>query len=286
MNLRKQHTKLTQLFFEAKISSPEVEAKLLLCHILDIPFPNFMLHQDREISDQELNRIDSDSKERLTGRPIQYIIGNTEFYGIELYVSEAVLIPRPETEVLVHTILNRIKPECGNILDLCTGSGAIALALQAELNYPCQITAVDLSPEAIKQCQQNIDRYKADFPNRPITLLEGDLFGPIQNQKFKIIVSNPPYVTEEEYDELEKNVKDFEPKMALTAPDRGLEIIKRIANEAPNYLEEGGVVMCEMGFWQGEEVKEYFAKLFLNVEIINDYTGRDRFVLASNPDAK
>ena len=279
MNLKQQYTELTQIFFETKITSPEMEAKLLLCHLLNIQFSNFVLYQSRLITDQELEQISLCTEERLTGRPIQYIIGNTEFYGIELQVSEAVLIPRPETEVLVHTILNRIKPQTGNILDLCTGSGAIALALQAELNHPCQITAVDLSPEAIKQCQQNIDRYKGDFPDRPITLLEGDLFSPVPDQKFKIIVSNPPYVTEEEYSQLEKNVKDFEPKMALTAPDQGLEILKRIAEQAPNYLESDGVIMCEMGFWQGEEVKKCFELHFNNVEIVKDYTGRNRFVL-------
>jgi len=280
MNLRKQHAKLTQIFSDAKISSPEVESKLLLCHLLNIQFSNFALLQDHEINNQELEQITRCTQERLTGRPIQYIIGNTEFYGIELFVSEAVLIPRPETEVLVHTILNRIKPQSGNILDLCTGSGAIALALQAELTYPCKITAVDLSPAAIKQCRKNIDRYKADFPERPITLLEGDLFKPVSGEKFKIIVSNPPYVSEDEYDVLEKNVKEFEPKMALTAPDRGLEILKRIAKEAPHYLEADGTIMCEMGFWQGEEVRSTFEEVFQHVEIIKDYTGRDRFVLA------
>jgi release factor glutamine methyltransferase len=280
MNLRKQHAQLTQIFANAHISSPEVEAKLLLCHLLSLDYSNFMLHQDLQMTETDLEKLENCVTERLTGRPIQYIIGHTEFYGIELAVNESVLIPRPETEVLVYTILNRIKPNSGNILDLCTGSGAIALALQNELNYPCEIVAVDLSPQAIKQCRLNIDRYKQKFPERPITLLQGDLFAPIGNQKFSIIVSNPPYVTEEEYLQLPTNVKEFEPKMALTAPDCGLEILKRIAKEGPSYLETDGVIMCEMGDWQGEEVEKTFRQYFTHVEIIKDYTGRNRFVLA------
>lgn len=269
-------------FSEANIQSPEAEAKLTVSHVLKLGFTDLIIKANEFVSDDEIVEVERIVEERLTNRPIQYILGETEFFGLNLKVGEGVLIPRPETEVLVEKVLN-LYPGKGDILDLCTGSGAIPLALQAELKVECDIYAVDISDDALSYANENQKQFADQFPNRPVHILKGDLFSPInEDQKFVVITSNPPYVTEDEYAELPHNVKQHEPKLALTAENDGLAIIERIAKEAPNYLQDGGFVICEMGWQQGDPAKKIFEKYFRSAEVVKDYTGRDRFILASN----
>ena len=267
---------------EANIQSPEAEAKLIVSHVLKLGFTDLIIKANKSVSADDRHKVERIVEERLTHRPIQYILGETEFFGLNLKVGEGVLIPRPETEVLVEKVLN-LYPGKGDILDLCTGSGAIPLALQAELNTECDIYAVDISDEALFYANENQKQYADKFSNRPVHILKGDLFAPIgSDQKFAVITSNPPYVTEDEYAELPHNVKHHEPKLALTAENEGLAIIEQIAKEASNYLVDGGFVICEMGWQQGDDAKAIFAKYFRFAEVIKDYTGRDRFILARN----
>ncbi len=265
---------------EADIQSPEAEAKLIVSHVLKLGFTDLIIKANETVLTDNIEEAERIVEERLTHRPIQYILGETEFFGLDLKVGEGVLIPRPETEVLVEKVLN-LYPGKGNILDLCTGSGAIPLALQAELQNSCEIYAVDISDDALFYANENQKQFASKFQERPVHILKGDLFEPVdEDQKFAVITSNPPYVTEDEYVVLPHNVKHFEPKLALTADNKGLAIIERIAKEAPNYLLDGGFVICEMGWQQGEEAKAIFDRYFSSAEIIKDYTGRDRFILA------
>lgn len=263
------------------IQSPDMEARLIVSHVLCLEFSDLILMAGSLIDTDKLALVDKIVAERLTDRPIQYILGEADFFGLVLKVGEGVLIPRPETEVLVEKVLNLYPKSGGDILDLCTGSGAIPLALQSEIPTSCSIYGVDISDEALFYANRNCELQKGQFTDRPVHVLKGDLFEPIRtDQKFAVITSNPPYVTEEEYSELPANVKSFEPKLALTAENEGLAIIERIAKESPNYLLDGGFVICEMGWRQGEDALELFQPYFNSAEIMKDYTGRDRFILA------
>lgn len=221
--------------------------------------------------------LDSWIERRIAGEPFQYIVGSVEFYDIELAVGPGVLIPRPETELLVERALDVLKnvPAGGRVLDLCTGSGAIILALaHARTNLKCY--GVDLSPQALAWAQKNLKAL--GLTN--CELLEGDLFEPLRDSdKFDLIVSNPPYVAPAEYTELPSVVKDYEPKMALEALDDGLLLERKIIRQAPMWLKEGGTLILEMGESQGTALSaEMVANGYVDVAVLKDLCGRDRFV--------
>ena len=212
---------------------------------------------------------------RIKGEPLQYILGTVPFHDIQLYVGRGVLIPRPETEQLVELALSLSIPD-GPICDLCTGSGAIALAMASKLRH-VSITGVDISPEALAWAQRNKNALKLDN----ISFLEGDLYEPLpENEKYALISANPPYVTSKEYDELERVVKDYEPKLALEAGDDGLSVIRRIVAGAKRHLLPGGTLIMEIGENQGDAVNDILVKERLDAEIKTDYSGRQRFALA------
>lgn len=265
---------------EAGIQSPDAEARLIVSSLLHFDFSELIIKSDEVVESDITEKVSGIVEERLTNRPIQYILGETEFFGVNLKVGEGVLIPRPETEVLVEKVLELYSGN-GDVLDLCTGSGAIPLALQAEMKSSCEIYGVDISDDALFYAKKNREQYATKFPERPVRILEGDLFEPVpKGKKFAVITTNPPYVTEDEYSVLPQNVKHFEPKLALTADNEGLAIIQRIAEFAPSYLLDDGFLICEIGWQQGEAAKMIFAKYFRTAEVVKDYTGRDRFILA------
>lgn len=263
----------------AGIQSPDAEARLIVSSLLNLTFSDLIVKCDKAVDDSIVERVEKIVCERLTNRPIQYILGETEFFGLSLKVGEGVLIPRPETEVLVEKVLELYSG--GDVLDLCTGSGAIPLALQAEINSSCEIYGVDISDDALFFAKKNRDSFADLHPNSPVHILKGDLFEPVpKDKKFSVITTNPPYVTEDEYSVLPQNVKEFEPKLALTADNEGLAIIERIAQSAPDFLVDGGFLICEMGWQQGVSARAIFEKYFSSAEVLKDYTGRDRFILA------
>ena len=214
---------------------------------------------------------------RIKGEPLQYILGTVPFHDIQLYVGKGVLIPRPETEQLVELALSLTVPE-GPICDLCTGSGAIALALASKRRH-VSVTGVDISTEALAWARRN--KNALDLDN--VSFLEGDLYEPLpENEKYALLSANPPYVTSKEYDVLDRVVKDFEPKLALEAGDDGLAVIRRIVAGAKRHLLPEGVLIMEIGEKQGGAVKELLVKVGLDAEIKMDYSGRQRFALARN----
>ncbi|WP_078382601.1 peptide chain release factor N(5)-glutamine methyltransferase [Sutcliffiella halmapala] len=219
------------------------------------------------------------------GIPVQYIMGKEEFYGRSFFVSEEVLIPRPETEELVVGVLDRVKRHFGeerteklSVVDVGTGSGAIAITLALE-NKDLAVMATDIAGESLEVAMDNAKELEAD-----VEFLEGDLLLPFieQGMKVDIVVSNPPYIPEKDYDDLSIVVKDFEPYRALVGGVSGLEFYERFMEELPQVLKERALVAFEIGMGQGEAVKELLVKTFphAKAEVVFDINGKDRMVFA------
>ena len=212
------------------------------------------------------------AKERASGRPLWYIIGDTDFYGYTIKVDERVLIPRPETEELVAFSAENIKSD-DKVLDLCTGSGAIAIALK--LKTGATVTASDISDGALELAAENAAQNKAD-----ITFINSNMFGNV-TENYDVIVSNPPYIPTRDIDGLEKSVKDYEPKLALDGGADGLDYYKIIAVDGINHLNAGGKLFLEVGIGQANAVKELLEQAgFINVEIRKDISGIERMIKA------
>jgi release factor glutamine methyltransferase len=221
-------------------------------------------------------------RRRLGGEPLQYIMGTAEFYGLELAVGPGVLIPRPETERLVDFALASWR-EGGAVCDLCTGSGAIALALAHERRALTVVYATDLSAVALGYAQRNAARL-----GLPVIFALGDLFAPLPPEpRFQLVTANPPYVSPAAYAVLPSEVKDHEPRSALWAAEEGLAMVRRIARESPPRLLPGGVVLCEISCEKGAAAAAAFVGAgFRPVEIRQDYTERDRIVVATWPSSQ
>lgn len=214
---------------------------------------------------------------RANGEPLQYIMGSAAFHCIEVEVGPGVLIPRPETEQLVELALSTYH-ESGMICDVCTGSGAIALAIAKSRPMAC-ITGIDISDEALAYANHNKEKLALDN----VTFLKGDLFAVdgVQLGRYSLITANPPYVSDSDYATLESVVKDYEPRLALVAENNGLGILERLAKEVPAHLAPGGFFISEIGDEQGKKVLELFRQSgFTDVQIHKDYAGKDRFLLA------
>ena len=241
----------------------------------------FLLAARQTGSDAAQDRLLQDwLRRRCAGEPFQYVVGSVEFYSIELAVGPGVQIPRPETELLVEKALELLQstPAGNAVLDLCTGSGAIPLALAHE-RPDLEYTGIDLSTEALRWAEKNRAALK---PPRCRFLL-GDLFAPLgmPAPKFQLLTANPPYVSPNEYRVLPPEVKDFEPRLALEAQEDGLALEKRIAKEARDFLLPGGWLLLEIGEKQGPAMEEYLQFLeYQQVEIIKDLAGRNRIAHA------
>lgn len=231
------------------------------------------LSGDKLVRPKFIEKIDKIVRERITGRPLWYCIGDTEFYGYTVKVDERVLIPRPETELLAENAIKLAKDK--KVLDLCTGSGAIAIAIKKECES-ATVSAIDISADALALAKENADSLGAE-----IEFIHSDLFAELAetDRKFDIIVSNPPYIRTEDIVALQKEVKDFEPIIALDGGADGLDFYKIIAENAKRYLTENGVLLLECGIGQAQEIAEMLNG-FKKVEIIKDYENIDRIVKA------
>ena len=223
------------------------------------------------IDAKSLERIRKITDERITGRPLWYCIGDTEFYGFKIKVDERVLIPRPETELLVENALKSINGD-SKVLDLCTGSGAIAIAINKKSG--AKTTAVDISEDALTLAKENAEINGAD-----VEFIKSDMFGALDGRKFDVIVSNPPYIKSDDIKTLQREVKDFEPLIALDGGVDGLDFYRIIAKNAPQYLKIGGTLLLECGVDEAEKIKGLLSA-FSSVEIIKDYENIDRIVKA------
>ncbi len=250
----------------------EEEAEWIFALTLNIP-KSAINTEERLLKVAQVKEILAIVDERLTGRPLWYIIGDTDFCGYTIKVDERVLIPRPETEELVMMAVAAAE-EGQNVLDLCTGSGAIAIAAYKELEKAgrkVRMTAIDVSEDALELARENAERNQAE-----INFVCSDLFTRIR-ERFDLIISNPPYIPSSEIETLQKEVKDFEPHLALDGGADGLEIYRKIAAEAPKYLTRGGALLMEVGAGQAEEVVKLFKGNSYSM-IIKDFNGVDRYV--------
>jgi len=271
--------KKTTDFLAAKgVESPRLNAELLIGHALGRKRMQLYMEFERPLSEVELEKIRPLVRRRALREPLQYVVGETEFCGLRLAVDRRALIPRPETELLVeHVQRMRSATPPGRILDLGTGSGAIALALAAA--FPAAtVVGVDRSAEALALARNNAAL--TGLEGR-VSFLESDWFGAVPGVAFEVVVSNPPYLTEEETDQTAPEVRDFEPRSALAAADEGTADLARIIAQAPRYLVSGGLLALETGIAQHARLLPLMQKAgFGQVESYPDLTGRDRYLLA------
>jgi release factor glutamine methyltransferase len=234
----------------------------------------------QKISDEHVDRLANLLERRRSGEPLQYITGIAGFRGIQLHVGPGVFIPRPETEIVAEVAMARL-PEDGLVIDLCTGSGAIALSIAAE-RADARIIATEQGPEAFQWAEKNRVALLAD-----VQILEGDLFAPLDptlKGTVDVVVSNPPYVAKAEARRLPPEVIDHEPHNALFAGGDGLDVIRRIARESGAWLKVGGWVVIEMGETQADAVRTVFQReSFSEVTIDRDLARRDRVASARWP---
>lgn len=217
---------------------------------------------------KEVGIIEDIVARRLNGEPLQYILGNTEFYGYIINTDKRVLIPRMDTEILVEQALKNIKKD-SLVLDLCTGSGCIAIAVKGESN--AKVSAIDISQDALNLAKENAELNKVD-----IEFIESDMFTALQDRKFDVIISNPPYIKKKDIETLDREVKDFEPVLALEGGEDGLDYYRKISAECEKYLNENGKLFMEVGIDQAKDVEKLFDGK--DVEIIKDLNGIERVV--------
>ena len=271
--------KLAQMFkdFEEKLIAQGEEAESLSFvyrSLKNLSFTDFVFALQQEVTEEERKFVEEIYKKLAAHIPAQYIIGHAEFFGMQLRVDERVLIPRPETEELVELILDENPKENLKVLDIGTGSGAIALAL-AKNRPDWTITAADISQDALDLAMENAN-------NQGLTLffIKSNCFSEISS-KYDIIVSNPPYISREDQEEVGLNVLHSEPHLALFADENGLAIYRRIAQESKDYLNDGGKIYLEIGYKQGQSVPALFKENFpeKRVRTLKDQFGQDRMVV-------
>ena len=269
---------LAELEQELVAAGEEAESLSFVYRALnEISFTDFVLKLRIEVSQEEREQLKAIQKQLLAHKPAQYIIGSSDFHGLNLKVDERVLIPRPETEELVELILSENPETPLSVLDIGTGSGAIALAL-ANSRPDWQITASDLSRDALSLAAEN-----AQSCGLNLTLVQSDCLDAIQG-KFDIIASNPPYISEEAKDEVGLNVLTSEPHMALFAEEDGYAVYRKIAEQAGDYLTEKGKIYLEIGYKQGDGVADLFRQFFpqKRIRVLKDQFGKDRMVAMDN----
>lgn len=259
--------------------NPALDARVILSHITQKDALYLHTHPDEYISEDEINKFNIAISERLNKRPVAYITGTKEFYGYEFTVTEDVLIPRSDTEILVEKALEYAKGiNKGEIriLDLCCGSGAIGLTLAKEIENSLVMLS-DISADAIEICIQNAKALNVDN----CEIIKSDLFEELDCMYFDIIVSNPPYITSDEMNILSEDILLWEPHQALYGGSDGLNFYREIASEAKEHLNSGGALMFEIGAYQSLDVVNITEKCgYTNIEVTKDLAGLDRVVSA------
>lgn len=259
-------------------SSPRLDAELLLCHVLQQDRIKLILEAERPLEKTELARYREMFQKRRAGEPVAYLLGVREFYGHPFRVDKRVLIPRPDTETLVEVALERTThlDLCARVLDLCTGSGCVAISLAKERPTTCVI-GLDISEGAVEVARENLVRLGAVN----CAIGQSDLFKALGKPRpfFDLITANPPYIPEGEIPGLDVDIRGFEPHVALSGGDDGLSVMRRLVSEAPNHLAKGGVLAVEMMTGQGPAVAELFERRgFTDVQIKKDLGARERVV--------
>ena len=269
--------KYVKLLEEKNFKDAKSDILLLIYEIFDFDFSKWTMYKYDEIEDiSKLDTLNKYVKKRLGHMPIQYILNKAYFCGLPLYVNENVLIPRFDTEVLVEEVLKISKKDKSKrILDICTGSGAIAIALKKLGGFE-RVDALDISDKALEVAKRNANELDLD-----INFLKSDMFSSLTcENKYDIIVSNPPYIQSDVVDTLESEVKDFEPRLALDGDVDGMKFYKIIAENYDNYLADNGVLALEIGYDEADDIRALFEGK--NVVIKKDLANLDRVAIIYN----
>ena len=272
-------------FEQHSIPTPRLDAEVLLGHLLNKSRLQLYLDFDMPVFQEHLTLFRELIQRRIERTPVSYLTNRKEFLSLDFYVDERVLIPRPETEQLVETILATKTDTPQRVLELGTGSGVIATSLAVHQSA-WDIVATDISEPALAVAQQNAETHACAAQ---ITFMSGDLFEPIklienpEERQFDWIVCNPPYIKRVERDRLSPDVRDYEPEIALFAGDDGLTVIRRLIAEAPEYLAPNGKLLFEIGDTQADSVRALIdaEPAYAPYEFLKDYAEKDRLVLAS-----
>jgi release factor glutamine methyltransferase len=258
--------------------SAKLDAQVLLLHLLQKPRSYLFTWPEQELNAEQQQQFHASCQRRLNGEPIAHITGQREFWSLSLEVNATTLIPRPDTETLVEQALNMALPAGSTVLDLGTGTGAIALALGSEMP-DWQITAVDRVSEAIALATRNQQRLAINN----VQVKKSNWFSALQGDKFNLIVTNPPYIERDDIHLKQGDVR-FEPLSALVADDAGMSDIKQIITQSRDYLLPSGYILIEHGFDQGEAVRYFFEQMaFINIKTVKDFGHNDRVTLAQWP---
>lgn len=287
---------------DAGVADADLDCKLLYCFMRNITRSQLILMYQNMLEDRLCDEYFRLIDERASGRPLQYIVGTTEFMGLEFAVDESVLIPRQDTETLVEDVLSVVKDgklrgeeiagaghREWDILDLCTGSGAIGLSLAKLITGPkVNVTCSDVSSDALKVARANAARLGI---SRDVKFTEGDMLAPFMKRfhkkKFDLIVSNPPYIESAVIPTLQTEVRDHEPMSALDGGEDGLDFYRVIAENARNCLKKRGLLFLEIGHDQGEAVTNLLSDAgFADVRCLKDLAGKDRIIFAMAGEAE
>lgn len=262
-------------FEEARLN-----VELLLAHIFHIPRIGLYTSFDRPLNESELAEFKALLRRRLAHEPVQYILGETEFMGLPFWLNSSVLIPRPETELLVERAVGLITQsgKAGlDVLDIGTGSGNIAVAT-AVLSPSVKVTSVDISEPALELARKNAERHGT----RNLTFVHADVLSEfLPGRKFDVIVSNPPYVSLKEFETLQPEVRDFEPRLSVTDEGNGFRFITRISEVASEKLQPQGVLLIELAYNQAQQAREIVRQFGLDdIHMLRDYAGIERIIEA------
>ena len=281
MKLKQLFSKITEIFKESKIENPANEALILISKILNLPKHYIISYPDLEISEEDAKKLIVLSEKRVSGYPMAYLTKNKEFFGLDFYIEEGVLIPRPETEILVEKVIEKLQNVKGELtgLEVGVGSGCISVSLLKNMKN-LKIIGIDISEKTLEITEKNaeihevLDRlklFKFDIMNEKIESLN--------LPKLDFVVSNPPYIKEEDYQKLQEEVKK-EPKEALISGKEGTEFYEKIVNSLKDFLQEDGFFAFEVGIGQAGKVKQILEDSgYKNIEIYKDLAGIDRVVI-------
>lgn len=269
--------KTVPFFQKHGIENPRLNIEWLLAHVLNKKRLELYLQFEREVDEPTLARLRELVRRRAGGEPIQYVTGEAPFYGLTFAVNRHVLIPRPETELLVEAVMKRVQPGA-MIVDVGTGSGCLVVTLAKQLPG-ARLVAVDASAEALAVARANARRHGVEKSAR---FLQGDLLEALRdNVGADVVVSNPPYIASGDWVTLPKEVRDFEPVQALVAGADGLEVIRRLVRTAKRVLSPSGYVALEIGAGQRTAVEQLFRDHgYHGVEVVKDLQGHERIVIA------
>lgn len=275
-NISEKLREATEILRTSGINEPRREASLLIAFSLQKDKTFLIAHPEYELSTEEETRLLKVLQRRAKREPFQHITGKQEFYGLDFEVTRDVLIPRPETEMIVENAVELL-PANSKFCEVGIGSGCISISILHNIETVIAI-GLDISANALQIAKKNAQKHEV---SDRIKLKISDVFEVLQNETFDLIVSNPPYIPRQDFAALQPEVRDFEPINALTDGKNGLSIIKKIINDAPYFLRSHGVLLMEIGFNQATEVKEMFSpKKWQSIEILPDLQNIPRMVKA------